>query len=231
MQLSNVFVQALLAGSAAAQLATIQAAITTVQTSLGELTTAVKGLNAADANTAAPILAASTKVQSTLKTATTQVQGAEALGLMEALGLQNTAGELVTAVQGTVSALTAKKADLDKLGVTAIAVKTLQDQQQASSALSTAIVSKVPAIGKNIAQQSIAEIDTAIKGGITALQAGGAATPAPGGGAAPAPAPARPGAPARNGTAPAPARPAARPAARVRRAHARSLPVALALDA
>ncbi|KAH7369440.1 hydrophobic surface binding protein A-domain-containing protein [Plectosphaerella cucumerina] len=227
MQLSLVFVQALMAGSAVAQLETIQTAITSVQDALGDLTTAVNGLNGADANSAAPILTASTNVQSVLKTATTQVQGADALGLMEALGLQNTAGGLVTAVQGTVSALTAKKADLDQLGVTSIAVKTLQDQQQSSAALSTAIVSKVPAIGKNIAQQSIDQIDTAIKGGITALQAGGAATPAPGGGAAPA----RPGAPVRNGTAPAPARPASRPAARVRRAHARSLPVALALDA
>lgn len=190
MHFTSLLAKAVLATSAAAQLATIQSAITSVESALGDLTTAVQGLSAADPNSAAAILTASTNVQTTIKSATTQVQGAEALGLGDALNLQNTAGGLVTAVQGTVSALTAKKPDLDALGVTSVAVSTLQQQKTDSAALSGAIVSKVPAIGRNIAQQSIAEIDTAIEQGITALSAGGAA--APGG--------------ARNGTVPAPAR-------------------------
>lgn len=193
MQFTSILARAILATSAAAQLATIQSAITSVQDALGELGTAVQGLSAADPNTAAPILTASTKVQTTIKSATQQVQGAEALGLGDALSLQDTAGGLVTAIQGTVSALTAKKPELDQLGVTSIAVQTLQQQKTESAALSSAIVSKVPAIGRNIAQQSIAEIDTAIDQGIAALSAGGAAAPpAPGG--------------ARNGTVPLAAR-------------------------
>ncbi|CRK14698.1 hypothetical protein BN1723_017403, partial [Verticillium longisporum] len=62
---------------------------------------------------------------------------------MEALGLQDTASGLVTSVQGVTTALTSKKADLDQLGVTSIAVQTLKDQQASSKALSDAIVSKL----------------------------------------------------------------------------------------
>lgn len=200
MHFTSIFAQAVLATSAMAQLATITSAITSVQDALGELGTAVDGLSATDPNSAAPILTASEKVKTTIQSATQQVQGAEALGLGDALSLRDTAGGLVTSVQSTISSLTAKKADLDTLGVTSIAVQTLQQQQTDSKALSTAIVSKVPAIGKGIAEQSTTQIDTTIKQGIATLSAGGAA----GGAGA--------GAGAGNATAPA-----ARPAARVRR--------------
>jgi len=178
----------ILAGAVAAapsskrDLASIQKAITNVQTALGSLDTAVKALSS-DPNTAAPILTASTGVQGAIKQATTDITASAVLSLNDALSLQNVATGLTTSVQTTVTDLTAKKAVLDQLGVTSVAVQSLTQQKTDSAALGKAIVSKVPAIGQSIAQQSIDKINAAIDGGIKALSASGNATAASGGNA------------------------------------------------
>jgi hypothetical protein len=130
-----------------------------------------QALNAANPNSAAAVLTASQNVDSTIKAATTTIQGAQALGLADALSLQNTATGLVTSVDTLVTDLEAKKPVLDQLGVSQVAVQTLQQQQATSQALGTAIVSKVPAIGQSIAQQSIAQINTSLQQGIATLSA------------------------------------------------------------
>ncbi|KAK1707379.1 hydrophobic surface binding protein A-domain-containing protein [Colletotrichum lupini] len=202
MHFTNVFVQALLAGSAVAapaslaskrQLQPIQAALTNVQDSLTGLDTAVKALNAADPNTAANLLDASNKVQTSLKQGTTQIQGAQELSLTDALTLQQSAGGLTTAVQTSVDDLVAKKPELDKLGATSIAVDQLKQQKATAGDFSSAIVSKVPAIGQGIAQQSVDQVTQSLDGGIQKL--GGDAAGGAAGGAAPA-APTAPPAPA-----------------------------------
>jgi hypothetical protein len=166
-----------LIGATVAQLAVMQKAIGNIQTALGQLDTAVKGLSS-DPNSAAPVLQASQGAGTVIKQATSDITASQTLSLQDALSLQNVANSLTTAVQTTVSDLAGKKAVLDQLGVTSVAVQTLQQQKTDSAALGKAIVSKVPAIGQNIAQQSIDKINTAIDDGIKTLSAGGNATKA-----------------------------------------------------
>ncbi|KAK1595498.1 uncharacterized protein LY79DRAFT_510826 [Colletotrichum navitas] len=195
MYFSTFFVQALIAGSAIAmptslkskrQLDTIQGALQNVQDSLGQLDTTA--LSASDPNTAANLLDASNKVQTVLKQGTTQIQGAQELSIGDALTLQQSAGGLTTAVQTAVDDLVSKKPELDKLQATSIAVDQLKQQKAVAGDFSTAIVSKIPAIGQGIAQQSVDQVTTSLDGGIQKLSGGDAA-------AAPA-APATPAAPA-----------------------------------
>ncbi|KZL79520.1 cell wall protein [Colletotrichum incanum] len=201
MHFTNVFVQALLVGSAIAmpaslkskrQLDTIQGALKNVQDSLGQLDTTVKALSAADPNTAANLLDASNKVQAQLKQGTTQIQGAQELSIGDALTLQQSAGGLTGAVQTVVDDLVSKKPELDKLQATSIAVDQLKQQKAVAGDFSTAVVSKIPAIGQGIAQQSVDQVTNSLDGGIQKLSEGGAGAAAP---AAPA-TPAAPAAPA-----------------------------------
>ncbi|EFQ36593.1 hypothetical protein CGRA01v4_10824 [Colletotrichum graminicola] len=194
MHFSAFFVQALIAGSAIAmpaslnskrQLQVIQGALQNVQDSLGQLDTTVKALNAADPNTAANLLDASNKVQTVLKQGTTQIQGAQELSIGDALTLQQSAGGLTTAVQTAVDDLVSKKPELDKLQATSIAVDQLKQQKAVAGDFSSAVVSKIPAIGQGIAQQSVDQVTNSLDGGIQKLS-GGAAAAAPATPAAPA---------------------------------------------
>ncbi|KAK2745076.1 hypothetical protein CKAH01_18293 [Colletotrichum kahawae] len=153
------------------QLATIQGAVTSVQQSLLKLDTAVKAAN--DASTVAAVQTAATDVQSALTKAQTDIKGAQALQLQEALGLQQLATDLTSTATTTVDDLIAKKATFDQLGISQVVAQQLTAQKQASAGLGQAIVSKVPAIGQGIAQQSIDQITAAIDKGIQAY--GGAA--------------------------------------------------------
>ena len=171
----------LLAGSAIAapslhkrDLATIQQAIGTVQTALEGLGTAVDAVNAQDPASATGILGASTKAQDAIKTATTQIQGSEALSLTDALSLQQTATGLTTAANTTVQSLIAKKPVFDQLGVSSVVATQLTDQKTAAGALGDAVVSKIPAIGQSIAQQSLGQINTVLDSAIQTYSAGGA---------------------------------------------------------
>ncbi|KAK7956333.1 uncharacterized protein PG986_005555 [Apiospora aurea] len=174
MKLASFYLKATLAGVAYAQLATIQQAIGAVSDALGDLDTKVKAISGTDVNSAAPVLQASQKIQMTMQASTAKVSGAEALGVFDALSLQDTASSLVTSVNTTMKDLAAKKPQLDMLGVTSVAVQSIQDQKTASKALGDAIVSKVPGVGQGIAQGSIDQINAALDGGIKALSAGGA---------------------------------------------------------
>ncbi|TLD30369.1 hypothetical protein PspLS_02665 [Pyricularia sp. CBS 133598] len=178
-------------------LASIQNSLKTIETGLGKLTTAVKGLTT-DAQTGPPILAASDDLAKTIKQATTDINASQELSLQDALTLQQSSGTLTTAVKDTIDALKGKKDTLDQLGFTKIAVQTLQTQKTDSTALGKAIVSKIPAIGQSIAQQAVDQVTAQIDDGIKTLQAppaAGAAPPAAGA----SPSPATPAAPKQSG--------------------------------
>lgn len=103
------------------------------------------------------------------------------LSLTDALSLQQSATGLTNSANKTVTALIAKKAVFDQLGVTSVVATQLQGQKTGAGALGTAIVSKVPAIGQSIAQQSIGQINTVLDQAITAYGgASAAAAPAAG---------------------------------------------------
>lgn len=133
-----------------------------------------QAITGTDVNSAAPVLQASQNIQMTMQASTAKVNGAQALGVFDALSLQDTANSLVTSVNTTMKDLAAKKPQLDMLGVTMVAVQSIQDQKTASKALGDAIVSKVPGVGQGIAQGSIDQINAALDGGIKMLSAGAA---------------------------------------------------------
>lgn len=163
----------------------IKSALMPVMASLKSLDTAINGLTS-DPQTALPILNASDSASQTLTEAGSKIQAADDLTLIGALGLQQTAGDLTTQVQTTIGDLTAKKAVLDQLGVTSVAVGALQKQKTASGGLSTALLSKVPAIAKPIAQKSTDQIGQALDMGIQMLSAPAAGGATAAGAAAPA---------------------------------------------
>lgn len=163
----------------------IKAALMPVMASLQSLDTAINGLTT-EPQSALPILNASDSASKTLTDAGTKIQAADSLGLIGALGLQQTAGDLTKQVQTTIGDLTAKKPVLDQLGVTSVAVDALNKQKTASGGLSTALLSKVPAIAKPIAQQSTDQISQALDMGIQALSQPAASGSTTAGAAAPA---------------------------------------------
>ncbi|PSR88677.1 hydrophobic surface binding protein A-domain-containing protein, partial [Coniella lustricola] len=186
-----LFAQPLLALAALAapsllkrDLQTIQSGITAVQTSLDNLGTAVDAVSATDPTTLTKVLSASQAAQDTIANTTTSIQGTTALSLTDALTLQQSATGLTTSANKTVTSLIAKKPVFDQLGVSTVVGQQLVAQKKGASALGNAIVSKVPAIGQSIAQQSIGQINTVLDQAITAYGATGTAATNTGAGTA-----------------------------------------------
>lgn len=138
--------------------------LTLLQTSLHTNTTNTpwQAVSASDPSTLQGVLTASTNAQNSIQSATTSISGTTALSLTDALTLQQSATGLSTSVNTTVNALIAKKAVFDQVGASSVVGQQLQAQKTGAASLGTAIVSKVPAIGQTIAQQSIGQINTAL---------------------------------------------------------------------
>lgn len=113
------------------------------------------------------------------------MNGAQVLSLTDALTLQQSATGLTTATNQTVQALIQKKPVFDQLGVSSVVGQQLVTQKTGADGLGTAIVSKVPAVGQGIAQQSVTQITSsldqaiAVYGGNTTAAAPAPAPPAP----------------------------------------------------
>lgn len=177
---------------------TITAALGMIQTSLKSLDTSVRSLSAKDPNTAVAVLNSAQGAQSSIEQATAMIQGADNIGLFGALGLQQSATDVVDTVTTTLGSLTQKKPVFDQLGVSSVVSDALQQQKTGSTALSEALLSKVPALARPIAEQSTGQLTEALDNAIAAFKqpaapaAGGAAAAAPP--KAPAAAPAAPAA-------------------------------------
>ncbi|KAK1990145.1 hypothetical protein LX36DRAFT_621172, partial [Colletotrichum falcatum] len=156
----------------------ITGAIGMVMTSLKKLDTAVNSVSATDANSLQGVLTAAQGAQTTLEKAATQIQGADDLGLFQALGLQQTAGDLVTQVQTTLGDLEKKKPVFDQLGVSSVVADQLQAQKTGSNQLQETLLSKLPAIARPIAEKSTGELGTAIDSAIATYKKPPAAKPA-----------------------------------------------------
>ncbi|GKT49512.1 cell wall mannoprotein 1 [Colletotrichum spaethianum] len=172
----------------------ITGALGMVQSSLKQLDTAVNKLSATDANSAVGVLNAAQGAQSMIEKATSQISNADNLGLFGALGLQQTATDLVGQVQTTLGDLEKKKPVFDQLGVTSVVSDALQQQKSGSGQLGDMLLSKVPAIARPIAQKSTGQLTEAIDSAIATFKKPAAAKPAAP--AAPAKPPAAPAAPA-----------------------------------
>ncbi|KAF6835538.1 cell wall serine-threonine-rich galactomannoprotein mp1 [Colletotrichum plurivorum] len=149
---------------------TITSALGMVQTSLQKLDTAVKGLSATDPNSITGVLNGAQGAQTSLETATSMIQNADNIGLFGALGLQQTATGVVDQVTTTLGDLTQKKPVFDQLGVTSVVSDALQQQKAGSGALSEALLSKVPALARPIAQQSTGQLTEALDNAIAAFK-------------------------------------------------------------
>lgn len=187
----------------------ITGALGMVQSSLQKLDTAVKGLSASDPNSAVGVLNAAQGAQSALGSATSMIKEAKNLGLIGALGLQQTASGLVEQVQTTLGDLTQKKPVFDQLGVTPVVADALQQQKASSGELGDTLLSKVPALARPIAKKSTGQLTQALDKAIAAFSRPAAAAPKPAAPPVPASPPPKASAPAAPATpaAPAPAPP------------------------
>ena len=181
-------------------LQTIQTNLNSVQTALQSLDTAIRAVQGPQ--DAAGVLSASNNVNQVISQATTQIQGTSALSLNDALTLSNTGQQLAAQASTTINSLVAKKDIIVAAGQAPTTLQALQQQKTASQGLASAVVSKVPALARNIATQQTAQIAAAVDQGIAAFSS--AAGGAPGAGTPTAPG-VRPSQPA--GTRPVPQQP------------------------
>ncbi|CCF42957.1 cell wall protein, partial [Colletotrichum higginsianum] len=155
----------------------ITGALGMVQSSLTKLDTAVNALTATDANSAVGVLNAAQGAQSSIEKATSKIEAADNLGLFGALGLQQTATDLVGQVQTTLGDLEKKKPVFDQLGVTSVVSDALQQQKAGSGQLGEMLLSKVPAIARPIAKKSTGQLTEAIDKAIATFKKPAAAKP------------------------------------------------------
>ncbi|KAL8355114.1 hypothetical protein RB601_000758 [Gaeumannomyces tritici] len=154
MQFKTIAINALLVGASLAQVAVLQTAIKQVQDALGKLDTTITS---------------SADTKQVMDKATKEITGAQALSLQDALSLQSVQQPLIDAVTKVTDDIAGKTQVLDQIGATQQAIQTLKEQKKTAGALGDAVVSKIPAIGQGIAQQSIGQMTTLINGAITKL--------------------------------------------------------------
>ncbi|EXF83580.1 hypothetical protein CFIO01_00722 [Colletotrichum fioriniae PJ7] len=147
-------------------LATIQAALNTINSALQGLDNSVKATNTVTLGGGIQLLNAVGNVKSSIEDATTQVQGSEVLNKKDALNLKAATDALTNNVKVTINDVVAKKSLVDSLGATPLVAVALQDQKSASVALAQALVSKVPPELNGDAQKSATALSTVLDQGI-----------------------------------------------------------------
>ncbi|KAI8183448.1 hypothetical protein K4K51_013326 [Colletotrichum sp. SAR 10_75] len=222
----------------------IEAALAPVSQSLAQVDAAVLALDGGPV-TANNLLVFSQQAEATTNQATLQIQQSGSLGAIRAARLRRITDGLLDQTTTTVTDLVSRKPVLDNLGVSGVALDSLQRQKISTMALTAALEEKVPRVGQRIAEEDRAQLENVLDQGIAAysqpavqavpvtvvpaaapapapVPAPGIVVPAaPAAGAPPAaaPAPAAPAppaaAPAPPAAAPPPAAPAAPPAAAV----------------
>ncbi|KAJ0385225.1 hypothetical protein COL922a_006821 [Colletotrichum nupharicola] len=196
----------------------IEAALAPVSQSLAQVDAAVLALDGGPV-TANNLLVFSQQAEATTNQATLQIQQSGSLGAIRAARLRRITDGLLDQTTTTVSDLVSRKPVLDNLGVSGVALDSLQRQKISTMALTAALEEKVPRVGQRIAEEDRAQLENVLDQGIAAYSQPAvqavpvtvipAAAPAP----APAPAPgivvpAAPAAGAPPAAAPAPAAPA-----------------------
>ncbi|TEA14132.1 hypothetical protein C8034_v003179 [Colletotrichum sidae] len=193
----------------------IESALAPVSLSLAQVDSAVLALDGGPV-TANNLLVFSQQAQTATDQATLQIQATGDLGPIRAARLRRITDGLLDQTTTTVNDLVSRKPILDNLGVSSVALESLQRQKISTMALTGALSEKVPRIGQRIAEEDSVQLQSILDTGISAYSQPAvaavpvavvpAASPAP-----PAAAPAPPAAaPAPPAAAPAP--PAAAPA-------------------
>ncbi|KAK6221803.1 hypothetical protein QIS74_04675 [Colletotrichum tabaci] len=196
---------------------TIEKALAPVSESLANVDAAILSLDGGPV-TANNLLIFSQQAQVATDQATVQIQAVDELGAFRAARLRRTTDALIDQTTTTVGDLVSRKPILDNLGVSGVALESLQRQKISSMALTAALEEKVPRVGQRIAAEGRLQLESVLDQGIAAYSVPAAATvPANPNGipiAAPAPPAAAPAPPADQPAPPAasPAPPAAAPA-------------------
>jgi len=150
----------------------------TVNNAMAAVQKAVEGLAAgvgsikegADIKAEVPKLTAASKaILDALAAGTTAIKGTTDLTLVESVGLLSTSQALAKKVQGAVDDFIKNKPLIDKAGETKTVLGQLNDQKKATQDFIAAIVSKVPALAKSIAQTQAGQVVTILDKGITAF--------------------------------------------------------------
>jgi hypothetical protein len=169
MQFKNLFVFTLL-GGVFAQKAIIDS-FHNIDATLDALDDAVAAL-AGGANVAAAskdLVSKSAAIQAAIQKAIDATSGSAALTVVEAANILTPAKHLQDATKKTVDDLIAKKDIIAKAGQTGTVKDQLSAQAVGAKSLSAALVSKVPAATKQIAQNQADAISKEIARGVAAF--------------------------------------------------------------
>jgi len=152
-------------------LATIQAAFSSISTAVNSLDNGIKAITpATDPQGAVDSLTQlSGVVIGALNSGTASVTPTSNVGLADAVSLLSSSNTLVSAVNTTISDLISKKSILDAANADATIIQQLQDQKTASQAFIAAVITKVPSSVSNLANQQAQQVVTALNRGITAF--------------------------------------------------------------
>lgn len=144
---------------AAGDLDTIERALAPVSESLANVDAAVLSLDGGPV-TANNLLIFSQQAQVATDQATVDIQSAGDLGAFRAARLRRTTDALIDQTTVTVNDLVSRKPVLDNLGVSGVALESLQRQKISSMALTAALEEKVPRVGQRIAAEGRAQIES-----------------------------------------------------------------------
>jgi hypothetical protein len=162
---------ALLAGTAAASGAAIADAIGVINTVTLELQSKVTGWKGPpDLLGTLPIIVSSTELLKDINNATKTAKASDPLEPLEALTVAVAINNLSGSVNGTISAIVARKRDFDKLLLSPIILLNLELEKDATDRLGAAIADKVPEELKGAAAALQTTIDGYFDTGIKAYK-------------------------------------------------------------
>jgi hypothetical protein len=169
MQFKNLFVFTLLGGVFAQQ--AIIDSLHKIDATLDALDDAVAAL-ASGANVASAskdLVTKSTAIQGAIQAAIAATTGSKELSVAEAANILTPAKHLQDATKKTIDDLIAKKADIAKAGQSGTVKEQLTAQAGLAKQLAAALVTKVPAATKSIAQSQGDAISAEINRGLAAF--------------------------------------------------------------
>jgi len=152
-------------------LATVQAAFSSISASVNTFDAGVKSVTPQTVNS---LSAMSGNVVNALNAGIASVTPTSPLSLSDSIGLLGSSNTLVSAVNTTINDLVGKKFIIDAANADAVVVQQLQTQKSASQAFIAVVISKVPSTVASLANQQAQQVVAALNRGITAF--GGSAT-------------------------------------------------------
>ncbi|KAK2022188.1 hypothetical protein LX32DRAFT_574004, partial [Colletotrichum zoysiae] len=145
----------------------IEKALAPVTASLTNLDNAILALDGG-AVSANNLLVVSQQTKVATDQATVNIQNAGDLGLFRAARLRRTTDDLIDQTTTTINDLVSRKPILDNMGVSAVALDSLQQQKVSTVALTAALEDKVPRVGQRIAADGRTKIESVLDQGIAA---------------------------------------------------------------